>query len=58
MECLCGSQLPATTDSKLSEQARGEHVDGYHPELRLGYERLGQFVARFAYDEQFASSSL
>jgi hypothetical protein len=57
LECLCGQRLRATNDAKLSEQAH-EHVDDYHPELRLGYERLGQFVARFAYDEQVASSPL
>ena len=50
LECLCGQRLRATNDTELSEQAR-EHVDDYHLELRLGYERLGQFVARFAYDE-------
>ncbi len=56
LQRLCGQRRRATNDAELSEQAH-EHVESYHPELRLSYERLGQFVARFAYDEHFVGLS-
>jgi hypothetical protein len=57
LSCLCGKELRAENDYELSERAYG-HVDSYHPELRLGQERLRAIVASVAYDEEPSSGSL